>query len=79
MGTEAHARLALGLLVAIVVAEIVAVFMLVCRSITAYQTGYNDAIHSAELIEMDGSGYVIRFGRGDDFQVHEYAFAEVSK
>lgn len=66
-------------LAGLVVLQIIAVFALVDQNITAYQTGYNDAIHSAELIETDGSGYVIRFGHDDDFQVHEYAFAEVSE
>lgn len=66
-------------LTALVVLQIVAVFALVDKNITAYQTGYNDAIRSAELIEMDGNGYAIRFGRGDDFQVHEYTFAEGNK
>ena len=66
------------ILAALVILQAITVFAFGAQSIGAYRAGYDAAIKSAELIDMDGSGYVLRFGKGDDFQVHEYAFEEVS-
>jgi uncharacterized protein involved in cysteine biosynthesis len=66
------------LITALAVIQVCVVIKLVYTSITAYQTGYFDAIHSAELVEMDASGYAIRYGADDNFQVHEYTFKEAT-
>ena len=64
------------LMTALVAIQVCIVIKLVNTSITAYKTGYFDAIHSAELVELDASGYAIRYGDGANFQVHEYTFKE---
>lgn len=63
-------------LAALVILQTIVVFVCCIQSIRAFQIGYDAAIQSAELVEMDGNGYVLRFG--DDAHIHEYWFEEVA-